>query len=388
MNKILFIHQSAELYGSDKTLLSLLQNLDKNRFFPVVVLPSNGPLKRELEKNNIIVEIAPVLKLYRDLIKPKNFVSFFNDIKTGFKIINQLQKRHQFDLVYSNTLAVLLGVMFAWRKSIPHIWHVHEIIEKPSFFKKGFIKLLSLKKNKAIIFNSKATQKFWSQNKQIESKGSVVWNGIESNFGKRSYVEISILRNNLFKSNENEIVIGLVGRISRWKGQLLLLEAFKTLQLKYENLKLVFVGDAPPNQNHFKKNLEVQIKQNNLQKKILIIPFQEDIEIIWQSIDIAVVPSTEPEPFGMVAIEAMNASKPIVGANHGGLQEIIIHNETGFLFEPNNENDLIESLERLILNQDLRTNFGRKGKIRANEFFTDKSYSNRIEEIILSQISF
>ena len=61
MKNILFIHQSAELYGSDKTLLLLLKYLDKSKYNPLVVLPNEGPLKQELEKENILVVIAPVL---------------------------------------------------------------------------------------------------------------------------------------------------------------------------------------------------------------------------------------------------------------------------------------------------------------------------------------
>jgi hypothetical protein len=53
MITILIIHQSAELYGSDKTLLLLLKHIDKTKFYPVVVLPNEGILKDELEKENI-----------------------------------------------------------------------------------------------------------------------------------------------------------------------------------------------------------------------------------------------------------------------------------------------------------------------------------------------
>jgi hypothetical protein len=77
MKSILFIHQSAELYGSDKTMLYFLSELDKTKYFPVIVLPFDGPLKVELEKKNIKVVIAPVLKLYRKMFTPKNMLLFF-----------------------------------------------------------------------------------------------------------------------------------------------------------------------------------------------------------------------------------------------------------------------------------------------------------------------
>lgn len=380
MKNILFIHQSAELYGSDKTLLLLLKNLDKNKFKPIVLLPFDGPLKEALENENIEVVIAPVLKLYRKLFTPKNLIGFFKDIKAAFKIVNELHKKHQFTLIYSNTLAVLLGIMFAWKNNIKHLWHVHEIIEKPSLFKKAFVGLLSLKSNTHIVYNSQATKVFWELNKSIINKGVVIWNGIEINTPESSTSELFDIRKNLFLAQPNEIILALVGRISRWKGQMILLDAFNNLVQKNENIKLVFVGAPPPNQEKFQEDLEERITSFKLNDKVLIIPFQNEIHKIWQAIDIAVVPSTEPEPFGMVAIEAMLAHKPIVGSNHGGLTEIIENNATGFLVTPNSVQDLVIALEKLIQNEVLRKEMGEKGYLRVTTAFSVEQYVDSFEK--------
>ena len=380
MKNILFIHQSAELYGSDKTLLLLLKNLDKNKFKPIVLLPFDGPLKEALENENIEVVIAPVLKLYRKLFTPKNLIGFFKDIKAAFKIVNELHKKHQFTLIYSNTLAVLLGIMFAWKNNIKHLWHVHEIIEKPSLFKKAFVGLLSLKSNTHIVYNSQATKVFWELNKSIINKGVVIWNGIEINTPESSTSELFDIRKNLFLAQPNEIILALVGRISRWKGQMILLDAFNNLVQKNENIKLVFVGAPPPNQEKFQEDLEERIASFKLNDKVLIIPFQNEIHKIWQAIDIAVVPSTEPEPFGMVAIEAMLAHKPIVGSNHGGLTEIIENNATGFLVTPNSVQDLVIALEKLIQNDLLRKEMGEKGYLRVTTAFSVEQYVDSFEK--------
>lgn len=380
MKNILFIHQSAELYGSDKTLLLLLKNLDKNKFKPIVLLPFDGPLKEALENENIEVVIAPVLKLYRKLFTPKNIFGFFKDIKVAFKIVNELHKKYQFTLIYSNTLAVLFGIMFAWKNNIKHLWHVHEIIEKPSLFKKAFVGLLSLKSNTHIVYNSHATKVFWEVNKSIIHKGAVIWNGIETNIPESSTSELSEIRKKLFLIQPNEIVLALVGRISRWKGQMILLDAFNNLVQKNDNIKLVFVGAPPPNQEKFQEDLEDRISSFKLNDKVLIIPFQNEIHKIWQAIDIAVVPSTEPEPFGMVAIEAMLAHKPIVGSNHGGLTEIIENNATGFLVTPNSVQDLVIALEKLIQNEFLRKEMGEKGYLRVTTAFSVEQYVDSFEK--------
>lgn len=381
MITILFIHQSAELYGSDKTLLLLLKYLDKTKFNAVVVLPNVGPLKTELEKENIIVIIAPVLKLYRKMFSPKNLITFFKDVKTGIKTLDDLNKVYQFDIVYSNTLAVLLGMIYAKKRKIKHIWHVHEIIESPRLFTRLFSKILKSKANIKIVYNSIATQVFWNVNDKISKKAIVICNGLEIPSDEISIQEKETIRKDYFNATASEIVIALVGRVSRWKGQLVLLEAFNELLKEQSNLKLIFIGSPPTNQENFLDNLNFQIEKHKISDKVLNISFQENVFDFWQSIDIAVVPSIEPEPFGLVAVEAMLAKKPVVASNHGGLCEIIVDNKTGFLVEPNNSLELAKALQKLISNPELRKTFGINGYERAiTEFSVDK-YIQSFEDL-------
>lgn len=383
MKSILFIHQSAELYGSDKTMLYFLTELDKSKYLPVIVLPFEGPLKIELEKNNIKVVIAPVLKLYRKMFTPKNLVTFFKEHKKGIKILTDLHREHNFKLVYSHTLAALIGIFFAQKLKIKHLWHVQEIIAKPKIFNFAFKKILSLKCNHKIAYDSIATMNFWiKDNKKLTAKSEAVWNGIDvKNVQHFTESEIQEVRQNYFLSNNNEIIIALVGRINSWKGQQLLLNAFKILETTNNNLKLIYLGSAPPNQQIFETDLKNKIKEYQLENKVFIIPFQNEISKFWNSIDIAVVPSTEPEPFGMVVIEAMLAKKPVIAANHGGPTEIVVNNETGFLFEPNNEIALAESIQKLIQNHDLRKSFGSNGHKRVVNIFSLENHVNHFEKI-------
>lgn len=375
MQNILFIHQSAELYGSDKTLLYLVANLDKNKFFPIVILPDEGPLKIELEKENVKVIIAPVLKLYRKMFTPGNLLKFINDYFKGIKTIKSIRKEYKIDFIYSNTLAVLLGFFFCFFHKAKHIWHVHEIIESPKFFTKFFRYFLNNPTNSVLIYNSFATCKFWN----CKGNNQVVWNGIAA-FPEIEEEEKDVIRKTILTS-DNEIIFALVGRISRWKGQMLLLEAFNKLIKTHQNIRLVYIGSTPPNQEHFLDTLKEKIKNYGLIQKVNIIPFQDNIHQFWQSIDVAVVSSTEPEPFGMVAIEAMMAKKPVIAANHGGLTEIVVDNETGFLVEPNNKDALKDALEKLITNPELRASFGEKGFQRAIENFSIQKYVQKIEYI-------
>jgi glycosyltransferase involved in cell wall biosynthesis len=287
MKNILFIHQSAELYGSDKTLLLLLKHLDKTKFNSVVVLPFDGPLKTELEKENIQVVIAPVLKLYRKIFSPKNILKFLIDIKEAFKVLDELNKEYKFDLIYSNTLAVLLGMIYSRKRQIKHIWHVHEIIVHPKIIASTFPKLLN-KYADLIICNSYSTMKnLTDRTKMLEYKSVVIYNGIESTMHNE------IESKEKFGFASQDLILTLVGRISRLKGHKWLLSTFINELSKNLEVKLLFVGSPVENQEYYLEEIEEIILDNKLINRVKIIPFTKDLSKIWSITDIAIMPSKE-----------------------------------------------------------------------------------------------
>jgi glycosyltransferase involved in cell wall biosynthesis len=379
MINILFIHQSADLYGSDKTLLQLLTYLDRTKFNPVVVIPINGPLKDELEKVNIEVFITPVLKLYRNIVTPKNGLKFFSEYKKAIHFLDEINEKHKFDIIYSNTLAVLLGMIYAKKRKIKHIWHVHEIIVHPKIIANFFPKLLN-KYADSIVCNSIATLNNLTQRiPQIKDKSIVIYNGVEP----INEVKTSVCKTD-FGFKTNDIIITLVGRIYRLKGHKLLLSSFIKQFSNQENVKLLFVGSPVIGQEKYLYEVEKIIKTNLITDKVKILPFTKNLNSIWQITDIAVMPSTEAESFGLVAVEAMMAKKPVIGSNHGGLTEIIINNKTGLLFEPNNENELSEAIQYLIDHPKERLEIGENGKNSVIEKFSITSYIQNFENLFLT----
>lgn len=385
MKNILFIHQSAELYGSDKTLLMLVVGFKEKGHNPIVVVPDNGPLVELLEKKNIPVIITPVIKISRKMFGIFNLISLPAQVISSINKIDSATKGIKIDCIYSNTLAVLIGIVYAEKRNLKHIWHVHEIIENPRLIRRVFTKLLSLKNNTEIIYNSFSTKLFWEKSNKLSSKKStVVWNGVSKNTYPSSSQQITELRVNLLGCQPDDLIIGLIGRINRWKGHQLLLDALKDDLLKNKSVKLVFIGSPPPQQDVYLEILQDKIVKFGLMTSVKIIPFQDNIWPVWEAIDIAVVPSTEPEPFGLVALEAMLCQKAVIASNHGGLTEIISNNETGLLFEPNNQEALTIALRELISNKAKRLLMGNNGYNRATNFFTLERYVNEIEKICLN----
>ena len=376
MINILFIHQSAELYGSDKTLLLLLKHINRTKFFPVVILPNEGPLKIELEKENIKVVIAPVLKLYRKMFTPKNIFNFIKDIKKGISTLYKLNEKHHFDIVYSNTLAVLLGMVFAKKRKIKHLWHVHEIIDHPKIIASIFPKLL-LHYSDLVVCNSFATEKnLIDKVPKLTSKSIVIYNGIEQNI---PVITLGCKADFGFK--ETDLIVTLVGRISRLKGHKLLLDVFTNYLMHYENIKLLFVGSPVEGQEYYLGEIKNSIIINELEKRVKIVPFTNNLNAIWSITDIAVMPSTEAESFGLVAAEAMLAKTPVIASNLGGLSEIVVNNETGYLFDPKNKLDLFKAISELIENPSLRTEFGENGYERVIKEFSIEKHVKQFEAV-------
>ena len=377
MKNILFIHQSSELYGSDKTLFLFLKHIDRGLYNPIVILPRIGPLKTELEKINIKVIIAPVLKIYRDMFSFKNMLKFYKDYKEAINIVDSINKDNKIHVIYSNTLAVLLGLFYAKKRKIKHVWHVHEIIVHPKLIANLFPKLLNRFAD-VIICNSSATKtNLVQRTPELEFKSVVIHNGIESN--ATNFLIPSKLD---FGFANNDVLVTLVGRISRLKGHKWLVNTFLEHLNEIENIKILFVGSPVEGQEYYLEEIKKIIADNSLNDKIKILPFTADLSPIWQITDIAIMPSTEAESFGLVAAEAMLFEKPVIASNHGGLTEIVINNETGFLVQPHNNVQLSEYILKLIFNADLRAKFGENGRKRVLSEFTIEKNVSKISKIL------
>lgn len=379
MKNILIINQSAELYGADKALLELLENFPEN-YTPIVVLHETGPLTVRLEQLGIKVINSSVIKVKRGILGPLFFLMLPFEVIKSITTINRELKGTKIDFVYSNAISVFIGAFYSFLLGKKHIWHVHEIIEHPHLLAKMYPKVVSFFSDK-IIFNSQASfNQFKRYKNSIEKKSVVVHNGQNRTFPFISNEEKIHLREDVFGADHSKIFIGLIGRISRLKGQQLLLNAFKKLTHSYNNIHLVYVGSAPDGQEHYLENLKQKVISKNLDHQVTILDFQENIWPYYDALDIIVVPSTEPESFGLVATEAMLSKKPVIGSNLGGLVEIIVDDKTGYLFEPKNAHDLEEKIKILLDNPEKIIEFGQNGHQRVLSNFSTKKYVEGIKK--------
>ena len=140
-------------------------------------------------------------------------------------------------------------------------------------------------------------------------------------------------------------VIMLPGRLTRWKGQLVLLEALS--KMKNKELRCLFVG-SDQGRKRYRRELERKAKKLNLTGIVHFVDHCSEMDVAYMLCDIVVSASTDPEAFGRVVPEAQAMGRIVIGPNHGGATETIRDGETGFLFEPGNADDLAAKLDAVL----------------------------------------
>lgn len=382
--RILFVHQSSDLYGSDRVLLDLAQAVAQAGGEPIVVLPGDGPLVQALRAHGIEVHVATdlqVLKLSRASMTAAGALRLAAAVPAALKTLDRCVDSRAVHLVHSNTLAVLGGALWARRHGVRHVWHVHEIVDRPRLAARAFPWLLRWLADD-VVCNSYATRRWLTESQPaLAARSKVVWNGVGAttllNTGSAGAAALQSLRQH-FRPTGARLAIGLVGRINRMKGHSLLLDAAeRLLTLGFNGFSIVFVGSPPPGQEIFLTQLQDRIAASPLRDRIVVQPYMEHVAPAFAALDIVCVPSTEAEAFGLVAVEAMAAGRPVVAARIGGLPEIVLDGETGSLHPPGDAEALASHLQDLLADPQLRHDFGLAGLARFQREFTVRTMNSR-----------
>jgi glycosyltransferase involved in cell wall biosynthesis len=383
--RILVVHQSAELYGSDRSLLELLAGIDRSRFSLIVCLPEHGPLEDALRAKGLEVHVVPLVKVSRRLFSPLGLLGLPLDFLRSARALGRVVQKRKIDLVYTNTLAVLGGALWAKLNGIPHVWHVREIILEPRAVSR-FFQIVANRFSRLLICNSEQTRAWISA--AHPDKSVTVWNGVEVASEEIHSAESRTRAREKLGLRPNLPLIVMVGRVNAWKGQDLLMDALDRFDgsgaLPFQG---VFVGSAPPGQPEFVEQLVQRIAVSPHADKIQLRTFTDAVTDYYRAADILVVPSRKPEPFGRVAIEAMSLGVPVAAASHGGLVEIVDHNVTGILFPPNDAAALADALQTLLRDCALRERLGEAGRCRQKALFSASAYREGVVSAFLSAAS-
>ena len=176
-------------------------------------------------------------------------------------------------------------------------------------------------------------------------------------------------------------VVGIIGNIDRWKGQLVVLRAIKELKAVYPDIICLIVGTVLKGAENYKQELDEYISNNGLDKNVIFTGFIKDIPNIISIFDILVHASIEPEPFGRVILEGMAANKPIVATNEGGVPEIVINNETAILVPMNDSSKMADAIKYYLSNKAIAETMAAKGRQRLIKLFSTEKMVQDVEKV-------
>jgi len=184
---------------------------------------------------------------------------------------------------------------------------------------------------------------------------------------------------NAWRLTDGHPVIMLPGRLTRWKGQAIFIEA--VAKLNRRDIRCLLVG-GDQGRGEYRKELEGLVNKHNLGEVVRIVDHCDDMPAAYMLSDIVISASTEPEAFGRVIVEGQALGRLVIGSKHGGAQETIKEGETGWLVPPRDPDALAVAIEAaLALSGKKREAFADKCITSARENFSKESMCTKTLDV-------
>jgi hypothetical protein len=288
------------------------------------VLPARGELAGDLEAAGVEVIVREVSVVRRELMSPGGLAELAALAASTTTDLRRLILKRRVQLVHSNTSVVLSGALAAGAARVPHLWHVREIYSR--FGRAWPAYRLLLETSAALPCVSRATAA------QFGSRGRVrvIHDGLAIDARRAPTAQARTA----LGVQAGVPVIAVLGRISDWKGQDVLIRALAERPLAERGAVALIAGDVWPGAESRERAVRALADHLGVADRVVWAGFREDVENVYGAADIVAIPSTQPDPLPGSAVEAAAAGCAVVAAAHGGLPEIISDGLTGRLVPP------------------------------------------------------
>jgi glycosyltransferase involved in cell wall biosynthesis len=179
----------------------------------------------------------------------------------------------------------------------------------------------------------------------------------------------------------NSMVVGVLGRLDRQKGQMELLRAIPHVIKKIPNALCVIAGDETKNDPGMRTELKRLASELNIQKQVRILPPTNNVPEFLSALDIFTMPSYS-ETYGLVLIEAMAMALPVISTNSGGVPELARHQQEGLIVEPKDIEGLTTAIVRLGTDPALRRGLGSNSRKRFLDVFEETRCIDRLARLL------
>lgn len=386
--KILYIDNAISYGGAIISISHLIRHLDKERFVPILI--------SEIDKIALNHIISSGCNIYR-IAHPVNYVHWMKITGRAALIKNNfLRKTFLYTCSFIRTFLNsfyflhLLGVFLKEKPDLIHINNGMEIEEaniiglvfntktivhqrgdsKISLFRKILLKKVDL--FIAVSNHTKNNMISWGipAGKIGVMYDPVVWKEPNTVKLKKKY-----------KINDDDKCIGIFGRIVRWKGQKIFIEAAISILRKHHNVRAFIVGDHADSDKDYYNDIRNIVNGSGVGDRFYFTGYVPNVWDFYSLMDIVVHASVEPEPFGMVINEAMMYGATVIASNEGGPLDIIQNGVDGLLIKPRDPKLLADTIEMLLNDDKKRKEMSEKAKLKVKTNFDIKTYTTKIEKL-------
>jgi glycosyltransferase involved in cell wall biosynthesis len=386
--RVAILESSARMGGIQHTTLALATRLHRSNWTPVLICPEDGELTDACRAAGIEVHIQPVLPMWSTSIWlgnetkiPNPFAWLWNvcTIFSTAKRTSVFLKELSPDLVLTKGLLChFYGGLAARRAGIPSLWYVQDFISErfAGIYKKVFgFAARNVPSSIAVI----GPQIVRQLPEDLRERTTVVYNAIDpGKFRNRGNGEP--VRRELGIPSA-AIVIGTAARLTPWKGQHHLLEAFAKIAVKSPEARLLLVGGSLFGDQEYEKNLRHRTQELGLEQRVIFAGHRQDINDVLAAIDVFAYCSTEKDICPLSLLEAMSAGLPIAAFEIEGVREAMDDDREGLLVPVANSDHLAKSLSKLMHSPDLCRRLGASARARVERQFSLETHVLEMEGV-------
>ena len=350
--------------GGEKRLLDLMLEGRNADIKWLLIFQEDGSLVEQIRKLGIDVRVVPsgrMRELHRFLASVLKIASLVRQERADV-ILSWMWKAH----LYGCPAGILAG--------IPSLWSQLEVPD--DYWLKRAVTMLPAS---GVFINSKSG-KAVLEKLCPQRPIRLVYPGVDLHrFNPATLPSPEETRQKLGLPLEVPL-IGIIGRLQRWKGIHVLVQAMPKVLKKYPDAHCVVVGGKHKPEPDYGNYLEEQIYTLGLQKQIRLVGLQRNVPEWMQAMDV-IVHASNNEPFGIVIVEAMALGKPVVAAANGGPTEIITDGINGLLTPYGNSDALASAILRYLDEPEFAHRVGSAARERSLDFSTQQYAQNFIQAI-------
>jgi glycosyltransferase involved in cell wall biosynthesis len=302
------------------------------------VLPEHGELASDLRARGVEVLVRPLAVMRRSLMSPSGVGRVAAAWAADAGGLGRVARSRGVALVHTNTSVTLGGAAAARVAGIPHVWHVREIYAGFERWWPAYRRLLLTAHALPCVSRATCDQFDGAPAAHVIHDGLA----IEARRAPRAQARAAL------GLPAGAFVAAVLGRVSGWKGQDVLVRALAEAPLRDDPRVIALVAGGPwRGEVRHQRELHELAARLGVASRLFDVGFREDVQNVYGAADLVVVPSKQPDPLPNAALEAAAAGCCVVASNHGGLPEILRDRETGRLVRPRDPAALAAAIAQL-----------------------------------------